>query len=89
MVIRSKLYNPLSGSLQAQAMGGGGQSQVPALRAKNVHHSVPASSEDYRVNVRSLAPNWLDPHSVNVIFWDPVLSEKPDFSSSTETGDAV
>ena len=58
---------------------------MPALRAKNVHNLVYASSEDCSVNMRILAPNWLDTHSVNVISQAPVLSEEPDFSSDTDT----
>lgn len=57
---------------------------MPGLRAKNIHNLVCASREDGSVNVRILAPNWLDPHFVNVISQDPVLSEKPDFTSSTD-----
>lgn len=63
----------------------GGQSQVPALCAKNVHNLGSASIEDCSVNVRILALNWLDPRFVNVTSWDPVLSEKPDFTSDTQT----
>lgn len=57
---------------------------MAALPAKNVRNLVPASNKDCSVNMRILAPNWLDPHFVNVIFWDPVLAEKPDFTHGTE-----
>lgn len=57
---------------------------MPALPAKNVHSLVPASNEDCSVNVRIPALNWLDPHFVNVISWDPVLVKKPDFTSGRD-----